>query len=167
MLDHGKSKRVPEKHLFLLYWLRQSLWLYGSQQTVENSERVGMPDHLICLLRNLYAGQEATVRSGHGTTDWFQIRKGVHQGYILSPCLFNFCAECMLSHFSRVQLFETLWTVVWQAPLSMAFSRQEYYLGLPCPPPGDLPNPGIEPMSLSFPALAGGFLTTRAAWEAL
>ena len=51
-----------------------------------------MPDHLTCLLRNLYAGQEATVRTGHGTTDWFQIGKGVHQGYILSPCLFNFYA---------------------------------------------------------------------------
>ena len=50
---------------------------------------MGIPDHLICLLRNLYAGQEATVRTGHGTTDWFQIRKGVHQGCILSPCLFN------------------------------------------------------------------------------
>ena len=52
-----------------------------------------MPDHLICLLRNLYAGQEATVRTGHGTTDWFQIGKGVHQGCILSPCLFNLYAE--------------------------------------------------------------------------
>ena len=50
---------------------------------------MGIPDHLICLLRNLYASQEATVRTGHGTTDWFQIGKGVHQGYILSPCLFN------------------------------------------------------------------------------
>ena len=50
---------------------------------------MGIPDHLICLLRNLHAGQEATVRTGHGTTDWFQIGKGVHQGCILSPCLFN------------------------------------------------------------------------------
>ena len=50
------------------------------------------PDHLTCLLRNLYAGQGATVRTGHGTTDWFQIGKGVGQGCILSPCLFNFCA---------------------------------------------------------------------------
>ena len=50
---------------------------------------MGIPDHLTCLLRNLYAGQEATVRTGHGKTDWFQIRKGVHQGCILSPCLFN------------------------------------------------------------------------------
>ena len=54
---------------------------------------MGIPDHLTCLLRNLYAGQEATVRSGHGTTDWFQIGKGVRQGYILSPCLFNLYAE--------------------------------------------------------------------------
>ena len=56
-------------------------------------KEMGIPDHLTCLLRNLYAGQEATVRTGHGTTDWFQIRKGVHQGYILSPCLFNLYAE--------------------------------------------------------------------------
>ena len=54
---------------------------------------MGIPHHLTCLLRNLYAGQEATVRTGHGTTDWFQIGKGVRQGCILSPCFFNFCAE--------------------------------------------------------------------------
>ena len=57
---------------------------------------MGIPDHLTCLLRNLYAGQEATVRTGHGTTDWFQIGKGVCQGCILSPCLFNFYAECIV-----------------------------------------------------------------------
>ena len=57
---------------------------------------MGIPDHLICLLRNLYAGQEATVRAGHGTTDWFQIRKGVHQGCILSLCLFNLYAEYIM-----------------------------------------------------------------------
>ena len=59
-------------------------------------KEVGIPDHLTCLLRNLYAGQEATVRTGRGTTDWFQIGKGVHQGCILSPCLFNFYAEYIL-----------------------------------------------------------------------
>ena len=59
-------------------------------------KEMGIPDHLTCLLRNLYAGQEATVRTGHGTTDWFQIRKGVHQGYILSPCLFNLYAEYIM-----------------------------------------------------------------------
>ena len=57
---------------------------------------MGMPYHLICLLRNQYAGQEAAVRTGHGTTDWFQIWKGVHQGCILSPCLFNFYAEYIM-----------------------------------------------------------------------
>ena len=57
---------------------------------------MGIPEHLTCLLRNLYAGQEATVRTGHGTTDWFQIGKGVHQGCILSSCLFNFYAEYIM-----------------------------------------------------------------------
>jgi len=57
---------------------------------------MGIPDHLICLLRNLYAGQEATVRTGHGTTDWFQIGKEVRQGCILSPCLFNLYAEYIM-----------------------------------------------------------------------
>ena len=57
---------------------------------------MGISDHLTCLLRNLYAGQEATVRTGHGTIEWFQIRKGVCQGYILSPCLFNFYAEYIM-----------------------------------------------------------------------
>ena len=59
-------------------------------------KEMGIPDHLTCLLRNLYAGQEATVRTGHGTTDWFQTGKGVHQGCILSPCLFNFYAEYIM-----------------------------------------------------------------------
>ena len=59
-------------------------------------KETGIPDHPTCLLRNLYAGQEATVRTGHGTTDWFQIGKGVHQGCILSPCLFNLYAEYII-----------------------------------------------------------------------
>ena len=59
-------------------------------------KEMGIPDHLTCLLRNLYADQETTVRTGHGTTDWFQIRKGVHQGCILSPCLFNLYAEYII-----------------------------------------------------------------------
>ena len=59
-------------------------------------KEMGIPDHLTCLLRNLYAGQEAIVRTGHGTRDWFQIGKGVHQGSILSPCLFNLYAEYIM-----------------------------------------------------------------------
>ena len=59
-------------------------------------QELGIPDHLTCFLKNLYTGQEATVRTGHGTTDWFQIRKGVHQGCILSPCLFSLYAEYIM-----------------------------------------------------------------------
>ena len=71
------------------------LWLYHNK--LENSKMMGISDHLTWLLRNLYAGQEATVRTGHGTTDWFQIGKGVYLGCILSPCLFNFYAEYIMS----------------------------------------------------------------------
>ena len=72
----------------------------------------------------------------------------------------------MLSRFSHVQLASTLWTTAHQAPLSMGFSRQEHCRGLPSPPPGDFPDPGIEPTSLTSPAVAGGFFTASATWEA-
>ena len=71
----------------------------------------------------------------------------------------------MLTHFSPVQLLETAWTVACQAPLSMEFSRQEYWHGLPFPSPVDLSAPGIKPASLMSPALAGWFFTTSATWE--
>ena len=73
---------------------------------------------------------------------------------------------CMLSCFSHVWFFVTLWTIAHQGPLSQGFSRQEYWSGLPWPPPGDLPGPGIKPASLMSPALAGKFFTTIATWEA-
>ena len=73
----------------------------------------------------------------------------------------------MLICFSHVQFFETLWTIACQAPLFMGFSRQEYWNGWPSPPPGDRPDPGIEPTSPKSPALAGGFFTTNTVWEAL
>ena len=84
-------------------------------------------------------------------------------------CVVNVFVMCVgvLSRLGHVRLFVTLWTVARQPPLSMGFSRQEYWSGLPCPPPGDLPNPGIEPESLKSPALAGGFFTTGATWGAL
>ena len=72
-----KSKRVPEKHLFLLYWLCQAFDCVDHNKLWKILKEMGIPDHQTCLLRNLYAGQEATVRAGHGTTDWFQIGKGV------------------------------------------------------------------------------------------
>ena len=72
----------------LTVWITIKLW--------KILQEMGIPDALTCLLRNLYAGQEATVRTGHGTADWFQIRKGVRQGCILSPCLFNLYAEYIM-----------------------------------------------------------------------
>ena len=74
--------------------------------------------------------------------------------------------HAVLSRFSRVQLYATLWTLAHQAPPSMGFPRQEYWSGLPCPPSEDLPDPGIEPASLQSPAVAGRFFTTDATWEA-
>ena len=79
---------------------------------------------------------------------------------------YKFDHACLLSHFSHVQLFVILWTVALQAPLSMGFFRQDYWSSLPCPPPGDLPDPGIKPMSLASPALAGEFFTTSTDWAA-
>ena len=74
---------------------------------------------------------------------------------------------CMLSLFSNVRLFVTLWTVARLSPLPVRFSRQEYWSGLPCPPPEDLPHTGVEPVSLMSPELAGGVFTTSTTWEAL
>ena len=95
-LDVGKSKRIPEKHLLLVRWLHQSLWLCGSQQTGKFFKRWKYQTTLTCLLRNLYAGREATLRTRLGTTDWFLLGKGVRQGCMLSPCLFNLYAEYIM-----------------------------------------------------------------------
>ena len=86
--------------------------------------------------------------------------------YLRFPSTWYLSIMCVLSHFSRVWLFATPWTAAHQVPLSMGFSRQEYWSGLPRSPPGDLPNPGIKAVSLVPPALAGGFFTTSATWEA-
>ena len=89
----SKSKRVPEK-TFISAWLTMpkplTVWITINWKILKE---MGIPDHLTCLLRNLYAGQGGTVRTWHGTTDWFKKGKGVHQGCILSPCLFNLYAE--------------------------------------------------------------------------
>ena len=77
------------------------MWITTTRGKIRKEMEI--PDHLTCLLRNLYSGQEATVRAGHGTTDWFQIRKEVRQGYILSPCLFNLYAEHIMQN---VELYE-------------------------------------------------------------
>ena len=95
-MDHQKSKRVPEKHLLLLIDYAKTFDYVDHNKLWKILKEMGIPDHLTCLLRNLHAGQEATVRTRHGTTHWFQIGKGVRQGCVLSLCLFNVYAEYIM-----------------------------------------------------------------------
>ena len=90
-----KATEFLKKHLLLLYWLYQNFDCVDHNK-LKILKEMGVPDHLTYLLRNLYAGQEATVRTGCGSAEWFQIGKGVCQGYILSPCLFNLYAEYII-----------------------------------------------------------------------
>ena len=92
-LDHWKSKKVLEKRLFLLSDYAKTFDCVDHNKLWKIRKEMGIPDHLTFFLRNLCAGQEATVRTGHGTTDCFQVWKGVHQGCMFSPCLFNLYAE--------------------------------------------------------------------------
>ena len=94
----GSSKKQEnfKKHPFLLFYYAKAFDCVDHNKLWKILKEMGIPDHLTCLLRNLYSGQEAKVRTGHGTTDWFQIGKGVHHGYILSPCLFNLYAEYIM-----------------------------------------------------------------------
>ena len=99
LLGHQKSKRVPEKNIYFCFIdYAKAFGCVDHNKLWKILKEMSIPDHLTCLLRNLYAGEEATVRTGHRTTDWFQIGKGVCQGCILSPCLFNFYAENIMKH---------------------------------------------------------------------
>ena len=93
LLDHRKSKK---NIYFCFIDYAKAFDSVDHNKLWKILKEVGIPDHLTCLLRNLYAGQEAAVRTGHGTIDWFQIGKRVRQGYILSPCLFNLYAEYIM-----------------------------------------------------------------------
>ena len=103
LLDHRKkqqSSRKTSTSALLTTPKSLTVWITTNWKILKG---MGTPDHLTCLLRNLYAGQEAIVRTGHGTTDWFQIGKGVHQGCILSPCLFNLYAEYIKEMFGWIK----------------------------------------------------------------
>ena len=91
-----KAKEYQKKNLLLLYWLCQSLDCVDHNKLWKILKEMGIPDQLNGLLRNLYAGQERAIRTGHGKTDWFHIGKGVRQGCILSPCLLNLHADCIM-----------------------------------------------------------------------
>ena len=98
MLDHQKSKRVQKNIYFCFIDCAKAFDCVDHNKLWKILKEMGIPGHLTCLLRNLYAGQEATVRTGHGITDWFKIGKGVRQGCILSPYLFNFYAEYIMQN---------------------------------------------------------------------
>ena len=89
-----KAREFQKNIYFCFIDYAKAVECVGHNKLWKILKEMGIPDHLTCLLRNLYAGQEATVRTGHGTTDWFQIGKGVRQGCILSPCLFNLYEKC-------------------------------------------------------------------------
>ena len=92
-----EKARVFQKNIYFCFTVYAKAFdCVDHNKLWEILQETGIPVHLICLLRNLYAGQEATVRTGHGTTDWFQIGKAVHQGCILSPCLFNLHADYIM-----------------------------------------------------------------------
>ena len=99
-------EQLPEKHLLLLYWLRQSLCV-DHNKLWKILKEMEIPDCLTCLLRNLYAGQETIVRTGHGITDWFQIGKGVYQCGILTLCLFNLYTEYIMWNASQKYTLES------------------------------------------------------------
>ena len=96
VLDHQKSKRVPENIYFCFIDYAKAFDWVGHNKLWKILKEMEIPDHLTCLLRNLYAGQEETVRTRHGTPDWFKIGKGVCQGCVLSPSLFYFYAEYIM-----------------------------------------------------------------------
>ena len=92
------KKKIPQNIYFCFTDYTKAFGYVDYDKLWKILKEMGIPDPLTCLLRNLYAGQEATVRNGHGTTDWFQIGKGVHQGCILSPCLFNLNAKYIMQN---------------------------------------------------------------------
>ena len=149
--------REFQKNLYFCFSYRTKAFGYVDHDNLWRILKgTGISDHLTCLLRNLYAGQEATSRIGHGITDWFRIGKGVYQGCILPPCLFNLYAEWSEVKWSEslsvVQLFAILWTIG-----SMEFSRPEYWSRWSFPSP-DLPYSGIETES---PVLQADSLPTK------
>ena len=132
LLDHRKSKGVPKKNIYFCFTdYAKAFGCVYHNKLWEILKEMGMPDHLTCLLRNLYAGQEATVRTRNGTTDWFQIGKRVCQGCILSPSLFNLKAEFSSVQFSCSVVSDSL------RPHEPQHPRP------PCPSP----TPGVYPNS--------------------
>ena len=130
-------------------WTQSSNSTLGSQRGLRDRRRVSEPGN--------FPTTACTMMLQHDANYTFVL-------YLRFQIQLVLCA--VLSRLSHVWFFTTLWTIACQAALSMGFSRQEYLRRLPCPPPGDLPNPGVEPASFTSPVLACGFFTTSAIWEA-
>ena len=97
-MGHRESKGIPENIYFCFINYTKTFNCVDHKNLWKILKEIAIPDHLTCFLRNLYAGQEATVRTGYDTANWFKIRKGISQGYILSPCFFNFFAEYIMQN---------------------------------------------------------------------
>ena len=97
-ISHASKVMLKIFQAWLQEYMNHELQMFKLDLEKAEEPEMGIPDHLTCLRRNLYTGQEATVRTGYGTINWFQIRKGVHQGYTLSPCLFNLYAEYIMQN---------------------------------------------------------------------
>ena len=126
---------------------------------MKTSRRRGIPEYFLLDLVHICTDGRRTEKSGFSTYEKLKYLN-LNQGMGFSSLLNN-TSCCVLSRFSSVQLIATPWTVALQVPLFMGFSRQEYWSGLPCPPPGDLPSSGIKLAFLLSPALAGGFFATQ------
>ena len=109
--DHGKAREFQKNIYFCFIDYAKAFDCVDHNKLWKILKEMGISDHLTCLLRNLYAGQEATVRTGHGTTNWFQIGKGVRQGYTSLPCLFNLYAEYIMrnARLNEAQAESRLW----------------------------------------------------------
>ena len=109
----SKKQKSSKKYLLLFYGYAKAFNCANHNKPWKILQEMEIPDPLTCLLRNLNAGQEATVRTGHGTTDWFQIGKGLHQGCILSPCLFNFYVEYIMRNAGLDEAQATI-KIIWR-----------------------------------------------------
>ena len=98
ILDHRKIKGIQKTSTSASLTMLKPLIVWNHKKLWNILNELGIPEHITCLLRNLCAGEEAAVRTGHGTTDWFKIKKGIHQGCILAPCLFNLYAEYIMQN---------------------------------------------------------------------
>ena len=157
MHKNGVARSGIYHHLFQVAWEPFSNLCVGTHWDLNAA---------IIQIQKSGAGEKTCPRSQGSLVTAYGLKPRVLNSRVFISCTLYYPYACMLSCFNCVWLCVTLRSIAWQPPLSMGFSRQEYWSELPCPPPGDLPDPGIEPGSLTSPGLAGRFFTTNTTWEA-